>query len=306
MKRVIKGICWLLLAAIACIVIAAVAGWLCWPNSVFTESFYTLYSYKVEKTVRAVLIADIHQVEFGQNNNVLLSRIGELEPDIILIAGDTINKDEPNIEYAISLCQRLMQIAPVYYGLGNHENEVLYGSDLNAEFLQQKADALQNGPEDFMPIVQDNTLLEGLKNAGVVVLQNEAVTVEINGNKMEIGGISTNLSSFWPHSGQFIQSFAGEDAEHFRILISHRPDPVMEYIPDYYADLVVSGHNHGGIVRIPGIGGLLSEDEGLFPKYDSGMIQSGNMTMVISRGLGGHGVIPRIFNQPELVVLDIH
>ena len=90
-----------------------------------------------------------------------------------------------------------------------------------------------------------------------MIVQNESVITTVNGNKIEIGGISTNLSSFWPNSGQFVYRFAESDSDHFKILISHRPDPVMEYIAGYRLDLVVSGHTHGGIVRITGKCGQL-------------------------------------------------
>lgn len=304
MKRAIKIIFGAVCALVICILAAGAVGYVCWPSNTFTETFYTMYSNKIEEPVRAILLSDLHQVAFGQNNDGLVSRIEELKPDVILMAGDIINKEGTNIDYAVDLCQRLVKIAPVYYGLGNHENEVVYGNDLDIEFLEQQD--LQGNPEDFTPIIQQGELLERLADAGVVVVQNQAVTGQIKGNEIVIGGVSTNLSSFWPHSGQFIYSFAEENKDRFKILISHRPDPVMEYIADYNVDLTVSGHNHGGIIRIPGIGGLISEDEGLFPKYDGGKIETGRMTTIISRGLGGHGIVPRIFNQPELVIVDIN
>lgn len=80
----------------------------------------------------------------------------------------------------------------------------------------------------------------------------------------------------------------------------------MEYIPDAAIDLTVSGHNHGGVIRIPGVGGLFSGAEGLFPVYDGGWYEREGMSLLISRGLGSHGLVPRVFNQPELVILDIN
>lgn len=285
------------------IIAAVLAGWIMLSNRTFVESFYTLYSYKLEEPVRAVVLSDLHQKSFGKGNEELIARIDELEPDVILIAGDVVNKKGTDINYAIDLCRSLTEIAPVYYGLGNHENEVVYGMDLSLENLEENAARLGDNPEDFTPLVENSELLDLLEEAGVTILQNTSVTTEINNNKIVIGGVSTNVSSFWPNSGKFIYQFAEEDG--FKILISHRPDPVMNYISDYDIDLAVSGHNHGGIIRIPGRGGLISADEGFFPKYDSGAIGSGKMTMVISRGLGGHGLVPRIFNPPELVIIDI-
>ena len=130
--------------------------------------------------------------------------------------------------------------------------------------------------------------------------------VELKGNQVEIGGVATNISSFWPYSGQFITRFMEETPEAYKILICHRPEVVTEYLSDASIDLTLSGHNHGGIIRIPGVGGLVSDAEGLFPTYDGGWYKLDSMALVISRGLGGHGVVPRIFNPPELVILDIN
>ncbi|MCI8622739.1 MAG: hypothetical protein HFG26_03660 [Provencibacterium sp.] len=286
------------------ICLGVLTAWIYHSNRTFTETFYSLYSSKIETPVRAVLISDLHQAAFGEDNEELISRIGELRPDMILMAGDIVNKEQTDIDYAVRLCRRLSAVAPVYYGLGNHENEAVYGNDLNVEFLEEKRGLLGENPENFSAIEQGE-LLKRLEEAGVTVLQNEAVLADIQGNSIQIGGISTNLSSFWPYSGAFISRFAESEPQSFKILISHRPDPVMEYIAGYAIELAVSGHNHGGVIRIPGVGGLLSADEGLFPDYDSGRFESGPMTLLISRGLGGHGVIPRVFNPPELVIIDI-
>lgn len=288
------------------VALSVLAVWIYWSNCTFEETFYTLYSSKIDAPVRAILLADLHQAEFGKDNDLLVSRIEELRPDIILIAGDIVTAEEEDIDYAVDLCERLTQIAPVYFGLGNHENKVIYGNDLDMSFLEANKEQLGDHPEDFSGLVKDDTLLAGLKNAGVTILQNEAVSVTVNENQIEIGGISTNLSSFWPYSGQFVYNFVEDEPQKFKIMISHRPEPVMDYIAGYDLDLVVSGHTHGGIIRIPGKGGLLSADGGFFPQYDAGMLERGAMTVIISRGLGGHGMIPRVFNQPELVIIDIN
>lgn len=290
----------------AAAVIAVAAGWIMWSNSTFEETFYTINSPRIDQSVRMVLLSDLHQVEFGKDNEKLISRIGELKPDAILLAGDVINQSGTDWDYALNLCGELVKIAPVYYGMGNHENEALYGEDLNKDFLDGKTDILGDPPEDFTPLLRDPEIWRALQDTGAQLLQNEDVTVDINGNSVKIGALATNSSSFWPYSGQFIYRFAQEDSHVFKVLISHRPEPVMKYIPDYAIDLVVSGHNHGGIIRIPSVGGLISFDEGFFPTYDDGIFTSGSMSLLISRGLGNHGLVPRVFNKPELVVLDIN
>lgn len=304
MKKILRGIIWSLflmaffLAAMILLIIRS--------NRTFTERFYTLYSHKIEESVRAVLISDLHQVSFGKENEELLSRVKELSPDIILLAGDIIHRENTDLEYVIHLCEGLMQIAPVYYGMGNHENEVLYGSDLNIEVLEAAGNLPADDPEDFTPLIQKTDFVNRLEETGVTILQNRSVEVEINGNRMEIGGISTDVSSFWPYSGRFITDFSTKERNIFKLLISHRPEPVAKYIPDYSIDLTVSGHNHGGLIRIPGKGGLISADEGWFPTCDGGKREYENMTMIISRGFTGYGLLPRINNPPELVIIDIH
>lgn len=304
MKRVIKNV--LKILAVMGVLAAAFIVWVVRSNRTFGETFYTLYSYKIETPVRAVLLTDLHEKSFGENNQELLSRIRELKPDLILIAGDAINKEDPDIGYAVSLCQDLVEIAPVYYGLGNHENEVIYGSELNKEFLDSQTEILGENKEEFGPLVQNTELLEQLEKAGVWIVQNQSVETEIKGNKIEIGGMSTNLSSFWPYSGQFVYNFSQQNQESYKILLSHRPEPIAQYIAGYPIDLVVSGHNHGGVIRIPGLGGLLSADGAFFPDYAEGVTEWEDMAMAVSRGLGGHGMIPRICNQPELVIIDIN
>lgn len=288
------------------ILIAVIAVWIAWSNRSFDETFYTMNSLKIEEPVRMILLSDLHQGKFGAENEDLISRIQALKPDAILIAGDIINKKDPDWTYATKLCEELMKIAPVYYGMGNHENTALYGEDLNKDFLDAHVAALGDSPEDFTPLLQDAQVWDALQATGVQLLQNSSVVVNIKGNDIQIGGLSTGNSSFWPYSGQFIYRFAEDNPQIFKVLISHRPEPVIKYIPDYAIDLVVSGHNHGGIIRIPGVGGLVSEEEGLFPTYDAGWFESGDMALLISRGLGGHGLLPRVFNKPELVILDIN
>lgn len=288
------------------IVAAAVSGWIIWSNSDFEETFYTMESYKIEEPVRVILLTDLHQKSFGDGNERLLARISALKPDAVLIAGDMVNRKDTEWDPLLELCEALVEIAPVYYGLGNHENEALYGDDLSLDFLERSKALLDGSQEDFKPLLQNTRAWDDLVQTGVHLLQNESVTADLNGNTVEIGGLSTNVSSFWPYSGQFITKFAEENTETLKILICHRPEPVVEYIPDTSIDLVVSGHNHGGLIRIPGKGGLISASRELFPEYDAGWFEFDHMSLLISRGLGSHGIVPRVFNPPELVILDIN
>ena len=179
-----------------------IAAWIIWSNSSFEETFYAMESYKIEETVRVIVLADLHQRSFGPDNETLLDRVRALRPDLLLIAGDLVNKRDPDWDYAVGLCRDLAEIAPVYYAMGNHENEALYGQDLNKKFLDGAA--LGEDPEDFSPLLLDPQVWEDLEGTGAVLLQNEAATAEVKGAAIRIGGLSTNASSFWPHSGQFV------------------------------------------------------------------------------------------------------
>jgi len=298
--RIFKRVAAVLLVLAVCI--GGVYLWSWCENQTIDLSYYAVYSGKVESPVRAVLLTDLHQKTFGEGSQKLLDRIGGVAPDLILIAGDTVTSGSADIAYAVELCTQLQNIAPVYYGMGNHENRVVYGMDLTKKNL----DAIGGDGDfgDFSTLVKDSSLLDGLKAAGVTVLQNSAAVVEVNGSSIAIGGISTNRDASWPYSGAFLTDFMSENAGRCEILLSHYPNPAHA-LADSGIDLILSGHNHGGVIRLPGIGGLYASGEGFFPEDDAGMTSIGASTFIISRGLGGHGLVPRLFNPPELVVIDI-
>ncbi len=298
-RKILKYISVLLVAAAVCI--GGLYIWSGIESRTISYSYYAVYPEHVVAPMRAVVLADLHQKEFGIGNQDLIDRIKELEPDMILIAGDTLNAKDPDVRYAVDLCTRLQAIAPVYFGMGNHDDIAVYGMALTKEDL----DEIGYSGEDFSSLVVDGSLFSGLEKAGVTVLQNSSVTAEINGNTVLIGGMSTNMDAAWPYSGKFITRFMADDTAQCKIMISHYPEASARVFSGSSVDLVVSGHNHGGIIRLPGLGGLLSGDEGLFPKYDAGMKSLDGPELVISRGLGNHGIIPRLFNPPELVIVDI-
>lgn len=273
-------------------------------NQTFGETVYRVFSDKIDEPVRAVFLTDLHQVSFGEGNAELIDGVRRLEPDLILIGGDMVNDQDTDLDVVLELCRGLVEIAPVYYGMGNHENVAVYGMNLYKEELE--AAGVAAGEEgDFSQLIKDDTLLRGLEECGVTVLQNTSEQIKVNGNTLLIGGISTSVDGFWPYSGHFFTEFDDEGGDVYKILLSHFPSTVSRYLYDCSVDLALSGHNHGGIVRIPGIGGLISYDEGWFPENDAGKRQIGDTTLIISRGLGNHGRIPRICNRPELVVIDL-
>ena len=151
MTRRLRKIIVALLAMALCFALFFV--WNHFQNQSFDETFYRVFSQKINEPVRAVYLSDAHQVRFGEKNEKLLEHIRSLEPDIILLGGDLLNDVDPDVDYVIELCQKLVQIAPVFYGLGNHENKVIYDMDLYKDQLEEAG--IEEGTEDFSDLVVD-------------------------------------------------------------------------------------------------------------------------------------------------------
>ena len=242
--------------------------------------FYHLYSSKVKGTqnTRVVVLADLHNREFGSGNKNLVDQIKALSPDLIAIAGDMVNADDDNLDIILSLCEKLVEIAPVYYSPGNHESHLLYEKNIPLE--------------------------EKLNEKGVHVLVNRAESVEIHKTHFLVGGLTTAPEGYLEYGEEFIKEY--EKSDEFKLLISHYPGLYYEALADTKIDLGICGHYHGGVVRIPGIGGLYHGDTGFLPKYSGGMYDLSSGTIFVSRGLGGHSGFPRVNNRPELAVIDIN
>lgn len=264
----------ILAGIVLCVVICGVLA-----SQKLTVSFYTVHSPKIPegKSIRVVLLSDLHNREFGQDNAELIARISELSPDLIVMAGDMFSKGDPDTETVLSLCANLKQIAPVFFGLGNHEGTMLYNEGI---------------PLDEM-----------LKEEDVSVLINSTQEILVQDIPILIGGISSTPETYDEFSKEFIAEF--EEAEEFKILIAHVPALFYEKMASSNIDLAVSGHYHGGIVQIPGVGGLYSAEDGFFPRYCNGLFELENGWLLVTRGLGNSTWIPRINNPPELVVVDI-
>lgn len=249
-------------------------------NTHFESTFYRVVSEKIGTGVRAVVLSDLHNSQYGENNSELIEEIRRLDPDLILIAGDMVNDDETDISVVLTLCENIKEIAPVYYAFGNHEGNLTY---------------LEGGPQ--IPLDTE------LTNVGVNVLYGEPQTLTVDGNELVIGRVGANDESFSDTDRLEVEKL--EEMEGFKILVSHYPTLYYEKLSDVNVDLAVAGHFHGGLVVLPGDRGLFHEDVGFFPKYCFGQFQLKNATLIVSRGLGNHGPIQRVNNCPELVVIDI-
>ena len=259
--------------------------WTAWGNKALELNSYTICSDKLPGAFdgyRIAHISDLHNAEFGEGNQRLLDMLREAEPDVIAMTGDLIDSRRTNLAVALAFAEEAAQIAPCYYVSGNHEARVLEYQDLKA----------------------------GLEAAGVTVLDDAYVKIEVSGESITVMGVNDPSFSADYLTGdaavidQKLSALTAE-ASGFTLLLSHRPELFDTYVR-HDMELVLSGHAHGGLVRLPHTDGLWSTSQGFFPKYTSGVRQIGESTVVISRGLGDSEPYPRIFNQPELVVIDIN
>ena len=237
---------------------------------------------------KVAVLSDLHDTVYGSNNIELFRRIESEKPDIVLVAGDLITGlADRKFDAAINLLKMLSEKYVVYYGLGNHE---VRSHDNTREYVK----AIKNIPNIQ---VLDNSLIK-------LERINNGCTASIT-----IAGLTLEKSHYSRRNRRavmeeaFIQDKLGIKTDDFTILLAHHPDYFEHYV-SWGADLIFSGHLHGGLVRLPLIGGVLSPQIKLFPKYDKGEFKKNLSTMIVSAGHGTHSV-PRIFNPPELLVVEL-
>ena len=258
--------------------------WTVWENTALERNTYTIRSPELPDVFdgcRIAQVSDLHNAEFGDRNQRLLEMLREAEPDMIAITGDLIDSRKTNIAVALAFAEEAVKIAPCYYVSGNHEARVSEYQDLKTS----------------------------LEAAGVTVLDDARVEIEISGKSITIIGV--NDPSF--HADYLTSDAAvmdrklselSSEAAGFTILLSHRPE-LFDTYADHNMNLVLSGHAHGGQFRLPLIGGLIAPNQGLFPKYDAGLYSDGSTNMIVSRGLG-NSIIPfRFNNRPEVVLIEL-
>lgn len=238
---------------------------------------------------RVVFLSDLHNKQFGKNNARLLEAIEEIQPDAVLAGGDMINgKPGEKLEPALNLLRALQEKYPIYYANGNHEHRIkLYPEEYGDEAERYAAALAELG---IVPLVNTHVQLPGANLA-------------IYGS--EIDKYYYRRFVIPEMEPEYLPRLLGSpDPGVYTILLAHNPD----YFPQYAgwgADLVLSGHVHGGIVRIPFWGkGLLHPNVRFFPRYDGGVYREGDSTMILSRGLGIHTIPFRLFNPGEVIVID--
>ncbi len=259
--------------------------WVVWGNISIVLTAYTAESENLPVSFdgfRIAQVSDLHNGEFGEDNEKLLDLLKECKPDIIAITGDLIDSRRTDTEVALQFVKNALEIAPCYYVTGNHEERLA----VRDEFL------------------------ESLRQLGVTVLDDERKEIEIVKQKITIIGVKDPLAEtdyLFGDSASVIsnkiKALKSKENE-YTILLSHRP----ELFEIYYGegiDLVLSGHAHGGQIRLPFIGGVFAPHQGFFPKYDAGTFTKERTTMIVSRGIGQSVIPVRLCNRPEVVIIEL-
>ncbi|MBJ8052231.1 metallophosphoesterase [Bacillus cereus] len=235
------------------------------------------------KGYKILQISDLHNKKFGDNQDVLIQKVKSINPDIIAITGDLIDSKSYDAEISMQVIRELVKEYPVYFVTGNHEK-------WSGKY---------------------NSLEKELKKQHVTVLRSEHVIIQKGGHEINLLGIDDPEFN----TGDIDEGSIVKDAivkakietqpDRYNVLLSHRPEFLEEYAEEK-VDLVLSGHAHGGQVRLPFIGGLVAPNQGILPKYTAGLYEKQNTSMIVSRGLGNSIIPQRIFNRPEIVVVQLN
>ena len=278
--------------AVLCTIFAILVVFCLWVILYDTHRFVTVkyhfFSPLIKQPTRFVMISDLHGCQYGRENSQLLAAIKEARPDMIVIAGDVITADiHEKFDKTMDFLKQLKEQHPVYYAYGNHEQKIsLYKNykDMGERF--EKA----------------------LAETGIKPLRNTHVDIADRGLAiygLEIEHDYYKRAAVRALPDHYIEKLLGHQKEDsYTVLLAHNP----EYFPDYAewgANLVLSGHMHGGIIRVPFLGGFISPSLRLFPKYDGGLFTDEKTSMVLGRGLGSHTPKVRLFNPAELIIVEL-
>ncbi|SCI88929.1 Uncharacterized metallophosphoesterase Cj0846 [uncultured Clostridium sp.] len=258
---------------------------------------YEVKNSKIPKefdNFKIVQVSDLHNKSFGKNNKKLLNRIENENPDIVVITGDLVEGDNKNFHVALNFIDELAKKHKVYHIIGNHEQKSLIKK-------------YKNEYKDYF---------KELDKKPIINLNNEKVTLNKGNSKINVYGFIVPLD-YYPYffknyknrkkrlECEFIDTSLGKlDKSDYNLMLAHTPFFFDDY-ENYGADLVLSGHVHGGIIRLPLIGGVLSPNREFFPKYDFGKYEKNDTTMILSKGLGGSKVLIRFNCKPEIVSITL-
>ena len=259
----------------------------------FRVTKYRICSQKlngIKKEKKIIFLSDLHNRMYGEENERLLESIRNQHPDLILIGGDMlVRKDGNSYDKTVHFLAKLPGICPVYCANGNHEQK-----------LKELPDKYEQSYEEYK---------KALTASGIHMLETASETVKLDEVPVKLSGLEIPLGAYARFgkkelSLKEITDRIGEHGDDYQILLAHHPGYMKEYLA-YGADLILGGHYHGCVVQLPGIGGVISTNFTLFPKYSGGIYPEGEQTAVVSRGLGTHSVPLRLWNWPELIVLEL-
>ena len=259
----------------------------------------TYYTYKAEHLdaefdgYRIVQISDLHNAKFGKDNQKLVDRIRECEPDMIVLTGDLVDSNHTNVDRAVQFVDEIVKICPVYYVTGNHEY--------------------------WLEASEYDELMSGLTGAGAVILDDQVVEISRGDAKFRLVGLDdksladgtleallSDESIRHDQAGQKEETADNENSEkkEFTVVLAHEPQYLARYA-SAGVDLVLSGHAHGGQFRLPFVGGIVAPDQGFLPEYTAGEYYMNGTEMIVSRGLGNSVIPVRLFNYPEIVCVEL-
>ena len=255
--------------------------WLIWDSAHLECNTYIISCENLPAAFegyRIAQISDLHNGKIGKDNQELLSSLTELKPDMIAVTGDLVDSRNTDLEVALRFMEQAMLIAPCYYVTGNHEAR----------------------------IDSRTTLKAGLEKLGVIVLGDEKIELDRSGEKLALLGVED--PDFETEDAALVMAEKlGKmeiDSSAYTVLLSHRPE-FFEIYKAHNIDLVLSGHTHGGQVRLPFLGALIAPGQGLFPAYDAGLYSADTTNMIISRGLGNSLLPFRINCRPEVILVEL-
>lgn len=267
-----------------------------WIREIFTFQIthYQITSKKLndlkeEKTI--VFLTDLHNNSYGKDNNKLFDAVCSQNPDLILIGGDMlIGKPDVSTTVAEEFVCRLTEICPVYYANGNHEQRMkIYPEKFGNKYQEYKG---------------------RLDKSGVCFLENEHIDVKLDDCRVQITGLEIPREGYKKFCKttltleQIEECIGTTDSCKYQILLAHNPIYADVYL-DWGADLVLSGHLHGGVVRLPGVGGIITPQFRMFPKYSGEHTLKDGKSVVVSKGLGTHTIKIRFLNPAEMIVLHL-
>lgn len=278
---------------VAVILVGLIANWV-YVHRAFQMVHYDLRKPGEQKEgVTIVFLSDLHSQEYGRNNEKLVRAIKAQKPDMILIGGDMFVKAIPlYTSVPLKLIEQLITIAPVFYANGNHEKWVM-------DEWEETKDVFWEYHENLMKL-------------GVVYLMDDSRRLVIKGRTFEVMGLDIGVENYqkiWHKPTLSVEELNERmpertDDKDYRIMLAHNPH-FFELYAKTDVDLVLSGHVHGGTIILPFLGGVIASNFRLFPKYDFGKFEKNGTTMVVSKGLGEHSVKLRLFNIPEVSVVEI-